>query len=206
MAFHDIRFPPKISFGSTGGPERRTEIVALASGREERNAPWRHSRRRYDAGYGVRSLDDIAEVVAFFEARSGRLHGFRWRDWSDWKSCAPSEDVSPTDQALGQGDGATTVFPLLKRYASGDESYDRPITRPAPGTLRVAIDGAETTAFTLNEAGEIAFFAAPASGAAITAGFEFDVPVRFDTDALAINLASFEAGEIPSIPILEVRP
>ncbi|MEM9956520.1 MAG: DUF2460 domain-containing protein [Pseudomonadota bacterium] len=204
MGFHDIRFPPTISFGSTGGPERRTEIVSLASGREERNSPWRHSRRRYDAGYGVRSLDDIQEIIAFFEARAGRLHAFRWRGWADWKSCAPSGSIAPTDQPLGQGDGATTRFDLIKEYPSGGETYQRPISKPDPASVRTAIDGVETTAFSLNEDLAVVFEAPPPVGSTLTAGFAFDVPARFDSDALAINLASFEAGEIPSIPIIEV--
>jgi uncharacterized protein (TIGR02217 family) len=93
MAFYEVRFPTAIAFGSSGGPERKTEIVALASGFEERNAVWANSRRRYDAGYGVKSLDDVHTVIAFFEARMGRLHGFRFKDFSDFKSCAPGTDL-----------------------------------------------------------------------------------------------------------------
>ena len=105
MAFHEVRFPPKLSFGSLGGPERRTEIVTLSNGFEERNSPWAHSRRRYDAGVGLQSLDDMAALIAFFEARAGQLHGFRWKDWSDYKSSAASVDPGFGDQVLGSGDG-----------------------------------------------------------------------------------------------------
>jgi len=100
MAFHDVRFPDNISRGARGGPERRTQIVELASGDEERNASWANSRRRYDAAYGVRRADDLASVVAFFEARNGRLYGFRWKDWGDYKSCLPSQMPAATDQAI----------------------------------------------------------------------------------------------------------
>lgn len=202
MAFHDTRFPTAISLASTGGPERRTRIVTLASGHEERNTPWAHSRRRYDAGYGLRGLDDLHSVIAFFEARRGQLHGFRWKDWADHKSCPPSATPAATDQPLGTGDGTTVTFPLSKTYESG-ETYARPIACPVAGTILVAVDG-QPVAFT-EEDGTITLAAAPASGAAITAGFEFDVPVRFDTDRLDINLAGFEAGDIPSIPIVEIR-
>ena len=106
MNFHEVRFPAALSVGSSGGPERRTEIVTLKNGFEERNSPWAHSRRRYDAGLGVRSLDDLAELIAFFEARHGQLYGFRWKDWTDFKSCAPSAAPSSMDQAIGTGDGA----------------------------------------------------------------------------------------------------
>ena len=209
MVFHEVRFPLPISLGASGGPERRTEIVTLGSGREERNSPWAMSRRRYNAGLGLRKLDDIHELVAFFEARRGRLYGFRWRDRVDWKSGAPGEAVTPLDQALGTGDGERMVFPLVTTYVSGEASYMREIAKPVAGTLRVALDGAERYEgedFTLDAAtGLVSFAAAPGAGVAVTAGFEFDVPVRFDTDFLDINLAAFEAGSVPDIPVVEIR-
>lgn len=208
MNFHDVRFPASISFGSMGGIERRTEIVELVSGREERNSPWAHSRRRYDAGLGVRSLDDLDAVLAFFEARHGRLYGFRWKDWLDHKSCVPSGAPSPTDQALA-ATGEPTRWKLVKLYRDAAGEYARPIVKPVPASLRVAVDGDELDpgdGFTVDaETGEVVLAVAPPSGAAVTAGFEFDVPVRFDTDVIEVNLAAFEAGEIPSIPIIEVR-
>jgi uncharacterized protein (TIGR02217 family) len=209
MNFHEVRFPAALSAGSSGGPERRTEIVALSNGFEERNSPWAHSRRRYDAGLGVRSLDDLAEVVAFFEARHGQLYGFRWKDWTDWKSCAPSASPSMLDQALGSGDGERTVFQLRKTYASGIQTYVRPIAKPVQGSVRVAVGGvpkAEGGDFGVDHAtGLVTFAQAPGQQALVTAGFEFDVPVRFDTDRISASLAGFAAGEIPSIPVVEVR-
>ena len=209
MAFDNVRFPTGISRGASGGPERRTEIVTTASGREERNSRWADSRRRYNAGFGVKSLNDVHDVLRFFEERRGRLHGFRWKDHADWKSCPPQNAVSPLDQAIGTGDGTTASFQLIKRYGSGLRDYVRNITRPVAGTIRVAVNGVETAQFTADTATGIVTFNAgsiPAPGAALTAGLEFDVPVRFDTDTLAINLASFAAGDIPEIPVVEVRP
>ncbi|MBS0472356.1 MAG: DUF2460 domain-containing protein [Proteobacteria bacterium] len=207
MAFHDVRFPTAIAFHSTGGPERKTEIITLGSGFEERNAVWTNSRRRYDAGYGVKTLADIHAVIAFFEARNGRLHAFRYRDPLDFQSAVPGANVTPLDQPLGTGDGTTTVFALNKTYISGPASWTRRIDKPVAGSVRIAADGIEcVSGFTADAtAGTIAFDTAPADGAVLTAGFAFDVPVRFDTDRLAINLANFEAGEIPSIPLIEVR-
>ncbi|NNU81913.1 DUF2460 domain-containing protein [Halovulum dunhuangense] len=209
MGFHDVRFPASLSFGSVGGPERRTEIVTLSNGAEERSTPWAHSRRRFDAGMGMRSLDDLAALIGFFEARAGQLHGFRWKDWSDWKSCLPSDRVGPPDQPLGAGDGARTDFQLLKTYRSGGESYARPITKPVAGTVRVAVGGderAEGVHFTVDAlTGVVSFAVAPGLGAPVTAGYEFDVPVRFDTDRIEASVASFSAGEIPSVPVIEVR-
>jgi len=206
MTFHDVRFPTSIAFHSTGGPARKTEIVTLGSGYEERNAVWANSRRRYDVGYGVKTLDDLHAVIAFFEARMGRLIGFRLKDFADFKSCPPGADVSPTDQALGLGDGATTQFQLAKTYTSGAGSWSRTIKKPIAGTLLIAFDGVtQASGFALDDtAGLVTFDTAPPSATAITAGFEFDTPVRFDTDQLSINLADFAAGEIPSIPIVEI--
>ncbi len=294
MAFHEVRFPDNISRGARGGPERRTQIVELASGDEERNASWANSRRRYDVAYGIRRADDLAAVVAFFEARNGRLHGFRFKDWGDHKSCLPSgtpsptdqtigtgdgtttafqlvkhyasgdeernaswansrrrydvaygirraDDLaavvaffearngrlhgfrfkdwgdhksclpsgtpSPTDQAIGTGDGTTTAFQLVKRYASGAQSWTRAIAKPVAGSVRIALDGVEQgSGWSVDTAtGVVTFSAAPGSGVAVTAGFEFDVPVRFDTDVLDVTLDLERLGSITSIPLLELR-
>lgn len=209
MSFHDIRFPARLSFGSHGGPERRTDVVTLANGHEERNSPWAHSRRRYDAGIGMRSLDDIEELIAFFEARHGQLHGFRWKDWSDFKSCKPSQAIGREDQVIATGDGETTVFQLNKSYRSGDQTYVRPIQKPAPGSVIVAVHGVdqhEGTHFDLDDAtGVLTFYAPPFEGAIISAGFEFDVPVRFDIDRIQTSMANFQAGDAPSVPVVEIR-
>ncbi len=209
MAFHEVRFPANLSFGSVGGPERRTEIVQLSNGFEERNTPWAQSRRRYDAGVSMRSLDDLAALIAFFEARQGQLVGFRWKDWSDYKSCLPSSEPGPQDQLLGLGDGVTVAFPLVKTYASGEGTFVRRIAKPVAGTVRVALSGdaqAEGVHFSVDTtAGVLAFSSPPAVGEQVTAGFEFDVPVRFDTDRIQVSVASFQAGDVPSVPVVEVR-
>jgi uncharacterized protein (TIGR02217 family) len=209
MAFHEIRFPESVSFGSLGGPGRRTEIVTFANGHEERNTPWAQSRRRYDAGLGLRSLDDLETVIAFFEARQGMLHAFRWKDWVDYKSSRASQAVAATDQPLGQADGMATRFQLVKTYASGGSSVTRQIRKPVAGTVQVAVDGAQLAAgsgWSLDATtGIVEFSTPPAAGAFISAGFEYDVPVRFDTDLIQVSMASFAAGEIPKIPVIEVR-
>ncbi|MGB0960584.1 MAG: phage distal tail protein, Rcc01695 family [Halocynthiibacter sp.] len=209
MSFHEVRFPANLSFGSIGGPERRTEIVSLVNGLEERNTPWAHSRRRYDAGIGMRSLEDLEMLIAFFEARQGQMHGFRWKDWSDYKSAPASEDVDFEDQVIAIGDGVKTVFPLLKTYQSGGASYARPIQKVVVNTVKMGIQGTEATEtidWTVDvNTGEVTFVHAPDDGMQITAGFEFDVPVRFDTDRIQTSVASFQAGDAPDVPIVEVR-
>jgi uncharacterized protein (TIGR02217 family) len=211
-AFHEILFPLDIALKSAGGPQRRTDVVVLGSGAEERNARWTNSRRRYDAGYGVKTFDALSAAIAFFEERRGRLYGFRWRDRLDNSSCAPDGIVAATDQAIGTGDGTTASFTLSKTYGSLYSPYQRPIEKPVAGSVHVAVAGtevAEGTAFTLDTTSGVVTFLAghiPAPGAAVTAGFLFDVPVRFDTDYLEVDLSAFAAGAIPKIPLVEIRP
>ena len=207
MAFHEVRFPDNISRSARGGPERRTQVVELASGDEERNASWANSRRRYDVAYGIRRADDLAAVVAFFEARNGRLHGFRYKDWADYKSALPSVAVTPTDQQIATGTGILKTFPLAKRYISGAQSWTRMIAKPVAGTVRVALGMVEQmSGWTVDTTtGSVTFTAAPGAGIALTAGFELDVPVRFDTDVLDVTLDIERLGSITSIPLLEIR-
>lgn len=210
MAFHEVRFPAGISLGATGGPERRTEIVVLGSGHEERNSRWADSKRSYNAGYGIKRADDLHAVIVFFEERRGRFHGFRFKDWSDYKSCAPEAALSPLDQAIGTGTGALATFQLKKVYGSSFEPWSRVVVKPVAGSVAVAVNGvtASGSHYAVNTATGVVTFAGghiPGSGAAVTAGFEFDVPVRFDTDRLEINLSLIEAGSIPNIPIVEIR-
>ncbi len=207
MAFHEVRFPDNISRGARGGPERRTQVVELASGDEERNASWANSRRRYDVAYGIRRSDELATVVAFFEARNGRLYGFRTKDWADYKSSLSSQAISATDQQIGTGTGSLKTFQLAKRYTSGAQSWVRTIAKPVAGTVRVALGTMEQmSGWTLDATtGVITFTAAPGAGVAITVGFEFDVPVRFDTDMLDVTLDIERLGSITSIPLVEIR-
>lgn len=209
--FHEVLFPLDIALRSAGGPERRTEIVTLGSGREERNARWAHSRRRYDAGYGTKTHAELTQVVSFFEERRGRLYGFRWRDRLDHSSAVAGNTVTPLDQVLGTGDGSTATFVLGKTYGGTHAPYRRPIEKPVEGSVRVAVAGSEMVegvAFTCDPAsGTVTFLPGhlPAVGAAVSAGFLFDVPVRFDTDYLEVDLAAFAAGAIPKIPLIEIK-
>ncbi|MEL6287249.1 MAG: DUF2460 domain-containing protein [Pseudomonadota bacterium] len=207
--FHEIRFPTALSRGASGGPERRTQIVTLGSGHEERNARWADSRRTYNAGYGVRTVDDLHEIIAFFEERRGSLHGFRWRDHADWRSQAPGRSISPLDQTIGVGDGVRTEFQLVKQYGRDFAPHVREITKPIDGSVRIALDGIETTepdAFSVDAGtGVVTLSVAPAPDVIVTAGFDFDVPVRFASDRLELTLECVTHGAIPSIPVVEIR-
>ena len=197
MAFHRVRFPLDVSLDARGGPERATDIVTLSSGREERNSRWLHSRRRYNAAYGIKSRADMQAVLAFFEERRGRFHSFLWRDALDHSSDG--------EQVLGSGDGVTTAFALVKRYGASFDPYVRAITKPVAESVEVFVDGVATAASVDDLTGIVTLDEAPEGGAAITARYEFDVPVRFDIDRLDVQLSSFDAAEVPAIPVIEVR-
>jgi uncharacterized protein (TIGR02217 family) len=210
-SFHEVSFPRRLAFGAAGGPRRATEIVTLGSGHEQRNARWSQSRRRYDASQGVRTLDDLYELLSFFEARKGRLYGFRFRDPFDWKSCPPGAVPSSLDQTIGVGDGVAAIFALTKTYG-GLDTLARRIAKPVTGSVRLAVagtelaDGVDFTVDSVTGTVEFAPAAVPVSGAVVTAGFEFEVPVRFDADEIVASLSAFEAGEIAAVPLLEILP
>ncbi|WP_425033500.1 phage distal tail protein, Rcc01695 family [Pelagibacterium sp.] len=207
MAFHQVRFPLDIALGAQGGPVRATDVTTLASGREERNSRWAHARRRYNAGYGIKSRADMLAVLAFFEERRGRFHSFLWRDGIDFSSSENGGTPTATDQEIGTRDGETTAFQLVKRYGANFDPYLRPITKPVAGSVAVAVDAVPVGpgAFSVDLlTGVVTLDFAPGPGAVVTAGFEFDVPVRFDTDRLDVEMSGFDAAMAPSIPLIEV--
>jgi uncharacterized protein (TIGR02217 family) len=206
--FHEVRLPARLAFGCTGGIERRTEVTSLASGFERRSTPWAQGRRRYLIATATRPLDEAAQLVAFFEARRGRLAGFRFRDPADFKSCAPSAQPTASDQPLGTGDGERVDFPLIKTYGSGPDAVVRSIAKPVAGTVKVAVAGVALAsgAFTIDAAtGLVTLSAAPAAGAMVSAGFEFDTPVRFDLDRLDLTMEGFAAARVAACALVEVR-
>ena len=201
MSFHEVRLPARLAFGSSGGVERRTEVVTLASGHERRSTPWAQGRRRYLIGANLRSLDDMAALTAFFEARRGRLYGFRFRDFADFKSCAPSGTPEATDQVIGIGDGVRRTFELSKAYGE----VLRPIRKPVEGSVMAAVNGLAVEAAVDAVTGVVTLAAAPAKGAVVSAGFLFDTPVRFDADRIEASLESFDAGRMAAVPLIEIR-
>ena len=207
--FHDVSFPMSVALGTTGGPERRNDIVLMSNGRESRNARWRDARRRYDAGSGMKSADDLYALLAFFEARRGSLNGFRFKDPLDYTSADYGREITPYDQEIGIGDGVTTQFYLQKTYADIGGETIRKIEKPVSGSVRVSVTGVEIFVpyFAADTTtGLVEFITAPTDGALIIAGFEFDVPVRFDLARLDINLSNFHAGHVPQVPLVEVKP
>jgi uncharacterized protein (TIGR02217 family) len=201
--FDDVPFPIEIGQDASVAPSFSTNIVTSASGFESRNANWAQARLRFDAGPGVRGEAELETLLAFFRARRGPAVGFRFRDPFDNSSNGMTGTPTPADQAIGTADGALATFALVKNYGSAEQ---RRITRPVVGSVRVAVNGADvTTGWSLENKGVVQFDAPPAAGAVVTAGFLFDVPVRFADDRIEVNRSTFLAGEAPSVPLIEVR-
>jgi uncharacterized protein (TIGR02217 family) len=197
-AFHEVRFPDSIAYGATGGPEFATTVVVTGAGHEQRNVNWAEARGRWDVGSGLKDQAQLDELIAFFRARKGRAYGFRFKDWTDYKA---------TGQLLGTGDDAIETFQLVKRYPSGSVIEVRPVTKPVAGSVRIYKDSVEQlSGWSVDvTTGLITFTAAPMVGVQITADFEFDVPVRFDTDHMAVTIETFRLHRWQQIPILELR-
>ena len=195
-AFHDVRFPLELGYGASGGPQFSTQVVTTGSGFEQRNSSWADARLHYDAGVGVRSEADLATLVEFFRARRGQAHGFRFED---------PHDHAASDEPIGTGDGVRTRFALTRSYGSGADAQVRRITRPVEASVAVKLGGIAAGGWSLAALGEIDFAAAPPAGVAVTASFAFDLPMRFAEDRIDVGLTGWRAGDVPSVPLVEVR-
>lgn len=196
--FHEVRFPEDISFGSSGGPEYSTDIVITNSGHEQRNINWQEARSVYNVAHGVKTQQQLEELISFFRARKGRAHGFRFKDWSDYKAIKQHIDLA---------DGQKTEFKLVKTYENAGVTEKRLINKPVEDSLDVYLDGSlyQDNIIFNTEKGIIIFDIPPAAGVAISADFEFDVPVRFDTDRLSAKLDSYGVSSWINIPLIELR-
>ncbi len=198
MGFVETQFPTDISYGSSGGPNYATDIIVSQSGHEQRNINWNQARARYNVAHGVRSKAQLETLIAFFRARKGRAYGFRFKDWTDYSVSA---------QLIGTGSGSNFHFPLIKTYQSHTVTETRRINKPVQGTVKIYVNGVlQTSGISIDYAsGLVTFVTAPASGALVTADFEFDVPVRFDTDRLSATLEAYGVQSWQDIPLVEVR-
>jgi len=198
MAFIETRFPTDIAYGASGGPQYSTDIVIMQSGYEQRNANWSAARAQYNVAHGVKTQAQLNTLIAFFRARKGRADGFRFKDWSDYQVAA---------QAIGTGNGTSTVFQLVKTYTDGGITETRNITKPVAGTVNIYLNAVlQSSGITLDTTtGRVTFTSAPAASVAITADFQFDVPVRFDTDRLSATIDSYGSNSWRDIPIVEIR-
>jgi uncharacterized protein (TIGR02217 family) len=207
MSFDEIQFPLKVAYGASGGPQFSTEVITIDGGYERRNQNWSQARRKYDARTGVNSVTDAALLLAFFHARAGRARGFRLKDWSDFTSAMDGTSaINWADQTIGTGDGETLAFQLVKNYGSAGVTHQRLIRKPLMGSVTIGAGGTQvTTGWVVDTAtGIVTFAAPPGAGQTITAGFQFDVPVRFDTDQLRLTAEDTQLAKA-EISLIEVR-
>jgi uncharacterized protein (TIGR02217 family) len=197
MSFHEVQFPNDIEFGSSGGPEFLTTIITTQGGFEQRNINWSAARARYNVLHAVKSQSQIDELLAFFRARQGKAYGFRFKDWADF---------SATAQSIGTGNGSNKNFQLSKTYGSGT-TYVREIKKPVSGSVKIYVNGVlQSSGVAVNSTtGLVTFTTAPANTTAITADFDFDVPVRFDADYLPVSFDKLGQNSVRDIPLVEVR-
>jgi uncharacterized protein (TIGR02217 family) len=211
--FHEIQFPPNISYGSSGGPGFNTNVITVDSGLEERVVRWDQGRAVYNVANGVKKQSDLAILIGFYRARMGAAYGFRYKDWSDY--CTTTDGttngltlVTNVDSTIATGDGTTTVFQLIKQYISGPVTRNRTITKPVTGTTKVALNGVnQASGWSVDTTtGLLTFSSAPGNGVVITAGFEFDVPVRFGEEVdkqLPVQLDDYRNGSV-NVPMVEI--
>jgi len=196
--FDEVQFPPDISYGAKGGPECSTDITEMFSGKEQRNINWSQPRAKYTVSHGVKTQAQLDDLIAFFRVRQGRAIGFRFKDWTDYQAFA---------QNLGTGNGVITQFQLVKKYTSST-TITRTILKPVNnGTLKIYLNAVlQSSGFTMDyTTGIVTFTTAPGAGVVVTADFEFDVPVRFDTDYLDPSIDDFGTRSWESITLVELK-
>jgi uncharacterized protein (TIGR02217 family) len=196
--FHDVRFPPDISYGASGGPGYSTSVITVSSGHERRNSNWAAARGRWNVAHGLKRREQVAALIAFFRARRGRAYAFRFKDWTDFQGLA---------QVIGTGNGSLKTFPLVKNYASGGIVESRTITKPVAGTVKLYRNGVlAASGVAIDTAtGIVTFTTAPAAGVIVTADYEFDVPARFDTDQMDLTIETYQLGSWGQVPVVEIR-
>lgn len=202
------RFPEGLSYQSRGGPKYSTTITSVRSGAEVRNQNWTYPLHVYDASKENRSHAEMDVLINHFHSCAGMYYGFRFKDWADYRSCssASSVSISPLDQTIGLGDDTSTEFQLIKTYVSGTNTRVRKIVKPVDGTVIIAFDDVQQlSGFSVDSTnGIVTFDSAPATGVVITAGYEFDVPVRFASDEFVLSWVDYGTLST-SIPLQEIR-
>lgn len=198
--FHNVRFPEDISYGSSGGPGFKTTVLELSSGHEQRNIDWSMARANYDVSYGVKTREQMEDLLEFFYARRGKAYGFRFKDWMDFKL--------ERQQIANQAGNSALNLQIFKRYeAETSYFYDRPLLKIVPGTVFVFDDGLLIPSNEITVDYDTGRITGNRAGAGIIeVQCEFDVPVRFNTDDIMIAHDDWETMSWPSIPLVELKP
>lgn len=198
------RFPTSLSLETEGGPEYSTDVIELYSGYEVRNERWLMPKYRFNAATGIKTLADLYSLLEFFHAVGGKAHGFRFKCHSDYKSCAPGSSPTMSDQVvIADATAGQASVQLTKTYTKGALARSINIRKPVSGTLVLAKNSLPFTVgwSVSTSTGVITFSPALSVHDVITGGYEFDLPVRFDTDRLSVKLSEYLSGEA-EVPIV----
>ena len=220
MSFIDEYMPEEVpGYPCVSAPRFSTDIRVTAGGRENSNQNWEHPLHRFILPEGIRDTDTVNGLRAHWFVMAGPHHHFPWRDPLDKASIDHVPNlpdatlaalVSRTDQPLGTGDDFTDRFQLAKEYTVGAETYTRTIHLPVLSTVLIAADGVlvPSSDYTVSRpGGEVLFDTPPADNAVLTAGFMFDVEVRFESDdAFEAAVRTWQAAGFADLTLVEVRP
>lgn len=198
--FLEKRFPIDISYGSSGGPEYYTDVLSTTNGCEIRSSKIYTPKMKFNISTGIKNRQQMNDIIHFFRCCKGRKMGFRYKDWGDFYG--QNEKVKVIDQHTIQ---------LIKTYnLDHDIIEERIITKPVQNTVIIQINNQviPTTQLNINYiTGRITLLnqIINDSNSKITADFEFDVPVRFDTDYLPVTRENYNFYSLPNIELVEVK-
>ena len=196
IAFIEERFPVDIAYGASGGPHFHTEIVQSSSGFEYRNIRMPHSRHHYNLASAIKSEADLEKVLKFFRSVKGRAIGFRFRDWLDYRA---------QNEVIAVAQSSVSEYQLTKTYNTGLASSVRPIYKPIPGSVYIYVNGKRSLTCNVDHTtGIIKFHKRLKNNAVISADFEFDVPVRFDSDSISTSIDDYGVYSLQELPLVEV--
>lgn len=194
--FSEERFPTDISYGISGGPRFNTDVITSHAGYEYRNINSLNARNRYNVAYGIKTKDQLERLLVFFRAMRGKAVGFRFKDWLDYKVIG---------QCLAIADGKSLEFQLIKTYQVGDFFEQRKILKPVANSIKIYLDDVPVSFGQVNISnGILTFRYPPKIQTKISADFEFDVPVRFDTDHISASIDNYDVHSMLDIPLIEI--
>lgn len=178
------RFPICPAYGFSVDPYILVKIITREGGFELVDRKWAQARRQYDGTpMGDRVQEDIEEILYFWLAVGGTSGAFRFKDFTDFKSCRLAETLTAIDQPLVLTGDSPASYQLTKHYTYGALTHARPIRRPVGETVVIANEvGAVQTDWTLDEATGIVTPGGAFVGTPTAAGFEFEVYCRFNSN------------------------
>lgn len=181
-------FPACPSYGFNAQPQYLVKVNAREGGFESVKKRWPRPITFYTAvPVGARDQDDIRDILNFWHCMKGRATTFRFKDWTDYKSCQVQQSESATDQPLLLVSDSTgdDFYQLQKQYAFGMLTQVRDITQPIGDSLLVANEVGvlqDPSTYIVDESLGLLSPTADFDGVPTSWGGQFMVPVRFDSE------------------------